>query len=64
MKEWEDMMCGNCGGKEFMVYKSNIKRNNLLIVCNACNSSSIIKPSDVYLEIEFGPLSDGRLCPS
>ena len=57
------MMCGNCGGLNFKMYNVFTQDLRLIAECCECESTSIIKPSLVRIDIDWGENSDGILCP-
>lgn len=60
-----DMMCGHCGHTHFSIkYTGDNYRgpDSLIVVCDECGNDSVISV-EATIKIDFGPHSDGCLCP-
>jgi ribosomal protein S27E len=55
------LKCGNCAGEQFKIYQDR-EHPQLVVECTSCQSTSIVSPTTVRLDIRFGEHSEGILC--
>lgn len=53
------MSCGNCASQTFTVYQSD---ETIVIECQGCKSSSVLRVTTPRIMIDWGENSDGILC--
>lgn len=59
------MGCGACGEKAFSIHKTGDRGEvgNLVVKCNGCMSTTVVRASKPVLEIAWGKKSKGVLAP-
>lgn len=56
MEESEKMSCGACGCSTFKLYGGTVRgwRRSIVAKCNKCGSTTVIRPSEPTLELDWG----------
>ena len=61
MTNMKAMYCGNCGHRRFAIYQEDTRDGVLVVECEQCRSTTVIRITAPQLRLEFGDGSRGIL---